>query len=112
MTTVMLRNIPNRYRQEWLVDEILAVAPGCDFVYLPVNTKKKVANLGYAFVNFEESWQAEKFMEEFAGHRFVRQLRSLKRAEISPAKMQGKDAHIAVYSERAAQGILNYWVRM
>jgi RNA recognition motif-containing protein len=108
--TVMLRNIPNRYTEEWLVEEIDAVVSGCDFVYLPINFNKKNTNLGYAFVNFQTAAAAEVFMAEFEGHQFHRQPRSLKRAQISLANVQGKEANIKQVVDRA-DGSLKFWVR-
>jgi RNA recognition motif-containing protein len=110
-TTVMLRNIPNRYAEKWLIEEIDAVVPGCDFVYLPLNFVKKNTNLGYAFVNFPTAALAEEFMTAFAGYRWLRQPASVKKAQISYAKVHGKEANIEQYAERAAEGILKYWVR-
>jgi RNA recognition motif-containing protein len=107
----MLRNIPNRYTQDWLVEEIEAVVPGIDFVYLPINFNKKNTNLGYAFVNFESASEAAEFMDAFEGYKFQRQTQSLKRAQISYAKVQGKAANVAQYAQRAAEGVLKFWVR-
>jgi hypothetical protein len=107
----MLRNIPNRYTQDWLVEEVAAAVPGIDFVYLPINFNKKNTNLGYAFVNFTSASEADEFMQVFEGYQFKRQTQSLKRAQISYAKVQGKHANIAQYAQRAAEGILKFWVR-
>ena len=59
-TTVMLRNIPNRYSQASLLEEIdLAGFKGSyDFFYLPMDTQNRT-NVGYAFINFlttEAGW--------------------------------------------------------
>ena len=47
MTTVMLRNIPNRYTQQMLVDELdeVGFALCYDFLYLPMDKATK-ANVG------------------------------------------------------------------
>ena len=52
-TTVMLRNIPNRYSQAGLLKEIDAAGfkGSYDFFYLPMDTKNRT-NVGYAFINF------------------------------------------------------------
>ena len=49
----MLRNIPNRYSQASLLEEIdLAGFKGSyDFFYLPMDTQNRT-NVGYAFINF------------------------------------------------------------
>jgi RNA recognition motif-containing protein len=110
-TTVMIRNIPNRYTQESLIEEIDSTVEGADFVYLPINFNKKTTNLGYAFVNFPSAAAAEEFMAAFDGHQFIRQPQSLKRAQIGYAKVQGKEANIEQYAARAAEGVLKFWTR-
>ena len=51
-TTVMIKNIPNKYSQRNLL-ELIDVGYGgaYDFFYLPIDFKNK-CNLGYAFINF------------------------------------------------------------
>ena len=52
-TTVMLRNIPNRYSQVSLLEEIdqEGFKGTYDFFYLPMDTQNRT-NVGYAFINF------------------------------------------------------------
>lgn len=67
-TTVMLRNIPNRYTQGMLLallDEY-KFQPDYDFVYLPMDFRNGV-NLGYAFVNLLTHEDALRLMETFQG---------------------------------------------
>lgn len=49
----MLRNIPNRYSQASLLQEIDAAGyeGTYDFFYLPMDTQNRT-NVGYAFINF------------------------------------------------------------
>merc|ERR1712232_163335 len=67
-TTVMLRNIPNRYTQSMLLS--LLDEHGYDlcydFVYLPMDFRNGV-NLGYAFVNLLEHEAALRFMTTLQG---------------------------------------------
>eukprot|EP00438_Fugacium_kawagutii_P006557 Skav207717 [mRNA] locus=scaffold1347:141932:148675:+ [translate_table: standard] len=70
-TTVMLRNIPNRYSQAGLLKEIDAAGftDTYDFFYLPMDTKNRT-NVGYAFINFLTSQDLDRFMSYFAGYVF------------------------------------------
>ena len=53
-TTVMVKNIPNKYTQRNLLDLIDTTYAGAyDFFYLPIDFKNK-CNLGYAFINFRQ----------------------------------------------------------
>lgn len=51
-TTIMIKNIPNKYDQISLLREININHMGkYDFLYLPIDFKNN-ANVGYAFINF------------------------------------------------------------
>jgi len=67
-TTVMLRNIPNRYTQQMLLTllEEHGFSPLFDFVYLPMDFRNGV-NLGYAFVNLLTHQDATRLMQTFQG---------------------------------------------
>mmetsp|Transcript_42077 Transcript_42077/g.105863 ORF Transcript_42077/g.105863 Transcript_42077/m.105863 type:complete len:303 (+) Transcript_42077:3-911(+) len=67
-TTVMLRNIPNRYTQSMLVSLLdeHGFTAGYDFVYLPMDFRNGV-NLGYAFVNLLKHEDALRLMTTFQG---------------------------------------------
>ena len=50
-TTLMIKNIPNKYTQQMLLDTVDEYCRGSyDFFYLPIDFKNK-CNVGYAFVN-------------------------------------------------------------
>lgn len=50
-TTIMLKNIPNKYTQKMLLATIDESFKGTyDFFYLPIDFKNK-CNVGYAFIN-------------------------------------------------------------
>lgn len=100
-TTVMLRNIPNRYSQASLLEEIdLAGFKGSyDFFYLPMDTQNRT-NVGYAFINFLTTEELERFMTEFANHAFKHHS-SQKLARVSLAHVQGFIENIRHFSNRA-----------
>jgi len=59
-TTVMLRNIPNKYTREMLVNQLCVDYKGLfDFMYLPIDFKNK-CNVGYGFINFRITWLRHK----------------------------------------------------
>jgi hypothetical protein len=91
-TTVMLRNIPNKYTREMLVKVLNQSYKGhYDFMYLPIDFKNK-CNVGYGFVNFRTSEACQRFIKQFDGVD-VRQclpgINSKKVAEVTPARQQG-----------------------
>jgi hypothetical protein len=91
-TTVMLRNIPNKYTREMLVKVLNQHYRGhYDFMYLPIDFKNK-CNVGYGFVNFRTGDACERFIKQFHGVD-VRQclpgINSKKVAEVTPARQQG-----------------------
>lgn len=97
-TTVMLRNIPNRYTSGSLLallDERQFQAL-YDFVYLPMDFQNGV-NLGYAFVNLIGHEEALRFKEVFQGFQGWR-FDSAKVSEVSWAHPhQGLAEHVERY---------------
>lgn len=67
-TTIMLRNLPNRYSQQLLLELLDQQGFPCkyDFVYLPMDFRNGV-NLGYAFVNLHTHQDALRAIEIFQG---------------------------------------------
>ena len=88
-TTVMMKNIPNKYNQRMLLGMLDANFRGrYDFFYLPMDFKNK-CNLGYAFVNFLQSRDTAKFHEEFNGRKWS-EFNSRKICAITYARVQGR----------------------
>lgn len=53
-TTVMIKNIPNKYTQKMLLERIDVKHAGrYDFFYLPIDLKNN-CNVGYAFINMSD----------------------------------------------------------
>mmetsp|Transcript_70397 Transcript_70397/g.139655 ORF Transcript_70397/g.139655 Transcript_70397/m.139655 type:complete len:540 (-) Transcript_70397:117-1736(-) len=91
-TTVMLRNIPNKYTREMLIKQLNVDFNGeYDFMYLPIDFKNK-CNVGYGFINFRSSGVCDKFVKDFHGvdvRKCLPGLNSKKVVEVTPARVQG-----------------------
>jgi len=96
-TTVMLRNIPNRYSRDMLAERLDQSLRGqYDFLYLPIDFSSK-SNVGYAFINFRSPVSCMRFIEEFNGKRTKQVLSKYscnKICEVTFAKVQGRDANM------------------
>ena len=92
-TTLMIRNIPNKYNQAMMLDLLnRSYANQYDFFYLPIDFKNK-CNLGYAFVNFKCAKTTAAFYKEFHKQRWE-EFNSRKVCEVTYARVQGKDAMV------------------
>jgi len=103
ITTLMIRNIPNRYTQHDLISELeeLGFTGSFDFLYLPLDTGT-MANVGYAFVNFIDPGWARRCEQKLQKYRFHRhQKASGKIAQVSVAHLQGLEANLAHYETAA-----------
>jgi len=67
-TTVMIRNMPNNYTREMLLELVdsMGFAGLYDFAYLPVDFQSQ-AGLGYAFINFATVADAQLCFRRFEG---------------------------------------------
>lgn len=71
-TTVMIRNIPNKYTIKELSEEIeVQFASSYDFLYLPCDIKNQ-CNVGYGFINFLSTDWLKAFYERFQGKKWAR----------------------------------------
>lgn len=98
-TTLMIRNVPGKYTQEDLMQDLMETGFGgtYNFLYLPMD-KGTGASVGYAFVNFVDPITAANCMKWFEGHRFLHQQRSSKKlAKISVAHLQGLEKNLQHY---------------
>jgi len=110
-TTVMLRNIPNRYTVEELSAELRARDFGgfFDFVYLPIDFKLK-KNKGYAFINLISPSTRARFVATFDNLTLTR-YKTQKVLGVVPAVNQGLKKNIANYIAKDAMRVTNEWFR-
>ena len=88
-TTLMIKNIPNKYSQAMLIELIDEQFKGrYDFFYLPIDFKNK-CNVGYAFFNLSGLDGVIAFYSKFNGEKWGR-FHSEKICEITYARVQGK----------------------
>ncbi|KAL6515586.1 hypothetical protein OROHE_018620 [Orobanche hederae] len=102
-TTVMIKNIPNQLRRDFMLkfldDYCKTYSLEYDFLYLPIDFSKE-GNLGYAFVNFTTVYGALKFkkiLQNFKWgivHYEGRSFTSNKVCDVTWARIQGKKALI------------------
>lgn len=97
-TTVMMRNLPNKYTQQMLLSEISQAGflGTFDFLYLPIDPETN-ANRGYAFLNFVSPSYAWMFKVSYEGRR-MNHFNSNKVASVVKATLQGFEANYAHYS--------------
>jgi len=100
-TTMMLRNIPNKYTRDMLLDEIRneGFENQYDFVYLPIDFRHR-CNVGYAFVNFINPEIAAEFKKVFDGFKLTA-VKSAKVCGVSEAKVQGQQENADQYRNSA-----------
>jgi hypothetical protein len=105
--SVMVRNIPNRYSQQMLRTEIdkAGFKGKYNFFYLPIDFGQR-ANLGYAFIDFQDVETAAQFIATFEGEK-LRKFKSRKILSISPAVYQGLPANLNHFAKAALQRITN-----
>ncbi|AQK71257.1 protein MEI2-like 1 isoform X1 [Zea mays] len=93
-TTLMIKNIPNKYTSKMLLAAIDESHKGTyDFIYLPIDFKNK-CNVGYAFINMTNPQHIIPFYQSFNGKKWEK-FNSEKVASLAYARIQGKTALIA-----------------
>ena len=108
-TTVMMRDVPNRYTAEMLLAEVIVEGfQACvSLYYLPTDfsTKRKRAS---GFINALDPQLAKRFVHAFDGRQRTR-CSTQKILVLSPASTQGYDANVAHYLQQDAQRMQNPW---
>ena len=92
-TSLMVRNIPNKYTQQMLLAEFTQDGYGShkiDFFYLPIDFKNK-CNRGYAFINFTSFKDIVPFYKHYQNKSW-KIFNSDKICNITYARIQGKQA--------------------
>ncbi|XVE83612.1 hypothetical protein DITRI_Ditri16bG0101200 [Diplodiscus trichospermus] len=93
-TTLMIKNIPNKYTSKMLLAAIDENHRGTyDFLYLPIDFKNK-CNVGYAFINMISPSHIISFYQAFNGKKWEK-FNSEKVASLAYARIQGKTALVA-----------------
>ncbi|CAL9093851.1 unnamed protein product [Musa acuminata var. zebrina] len=93
-TTIMIKNIPNKYTSKMLLAAIDETHKGAyDFLYLPIDFKNK-CNVGYAFINMVSPAHIISFYEGFNGKKWEK-FNSEKVASLAYARIQGRAALVA-----------------
>jgi hypothetical protein len=93
-TTLMIKNIPNKYTSKMLLAAIDEQFRGTyDFIYLPIDFKNK-CNVGYSFINMIDPLHIVPFFQAFNGKKWEK-FNSEKVASLAYARIQGKAALIA-----------------
>eukprot|EP00592_Proboscia_alata_P022684 CAMPEP_0194405028 /NCGR_PEP_ID=MMETSP0176-20130528/3467_1 /TAXON_ID=216777 /ORGANISM="Proboscia alata, Strain PI-D3" /LENGTH=1358 /DNA_ID=CAMNT_0039203627 /DNA_START=82 /DNA_END=4158 /DNA_ORIENTATION=- len=101
-TSLMVRNIPNKYTQRMLLAEFAEFGNGpdkMDFFYLPIDFKNK-CNRGYAFVNFVDYQDIPSFYQLYNGKNW-RVFNSDKICEMTYARIQGKEGMLRRFEHSA-----------
>lgn len=101
-TSLMVRNIPNKYTQQMLLAEFAdnGHGPGkIDFFYLPIDFKNK-CNRGYAFINFIDFRDIIPFHRQYFGQHW-RVFNSDKICDITYARIQGKSGMLKRFENSA-----------
>jgi len=88
-TTLMIKNIPNKYTINTFLDEINVLFKNkYDLFYLPIDYNNK-CNLGFAFINFVNSFYIIEFYNLYIGKKW-KYFNSEKKCDLLYAKIQGK----------------------
>ncbi|KAK6142296.1 hypothetical protein DH2020_022644 [Rehmannia glutinosa] len=97
-TTLMIKNIPNKYTSKMLLAAIDETHKGTyDFLYLPIDFKNK-CNVGYAFINMVSPSHIISFYEAFNGKKWEK-FNSEKVASLAYHENPGKDCSYLALSE-------------
>lgn len=97
-TTIMLRNIPNKYSRQMLIDQLhnMGFLGQIDYLYLPIDFANR-CNVGYCFINFRTAHARAKFNSMFdnvPAQQCLPGFNSYKVCQVTKAKWQGRDENV------------------
>mmetsp|Transcript_107729 Transcript_107729/g.197844 ORF Transcript_107729/g.197844 Transcript_107729/m.197844 type:complete len:398 (+) Transcript_107729:2-1195(+) len=97
-TTIMLRNIPNKYTRQMLIDQLhrAGFKGDIDYMYLPTDFANR-CNVGYCFVNFRTALGRQRFTGAFDGvaaQSCLPGFNSYKVCQVTRAKWQGREENV------------------
>jgi hypothetical protein len=103
--TLMVRNIPNKYTPEGLLQTFAEYHDAITFYYLPTDFKNR-CNLGYAFVNFCDQHVASQFADQLQNQKLPHFEKSEKVLLVQPARVQGFAANVKRFRNSSVMGVL------
>ena len=98
-TTIMIKNIPNKFTREKLIELIDKNFQDTYDLFLLPKDGNKNRNFGYAFINFISSYSIPYFYYSFNGKKWS-DTNSLKVCEITYSKIQGRNELISHYPNK------------
>ena len=98
-TTIMIKNIPNKFTREKLLEFIDKNFEGTYDLFILPKDGNKNRNFGYSFINFISSYSIPYFYHEFNGRKWT-ETNSQKICEISYSKFQGRNELISHYPNK------------
>ena len=95
----MIKNIPNKFNQEYILNIINQNFKGTFDVFVLPTDINKFKNFGYAFINFTSSYYIPYFYFMFNGKMWFG-TNSKKVCELAYSKVQGKEALLEHYPSK------------
>jgi len=97
-TTIMLRNIPNKYTRQMLIDQLHrgGFQGDIDYLYLPTDFANR-CNVGYCFCNLRTAAARRRFVTSFDGvaaQSCLPGFNSYKVCQVTKAKWQGREENV------------------
>lgn len=99
--TVMVRNIPNKFDRDTLLEHFSAYQQAIDFFYLPMDLANE-CNVGYAFVNFTNEDVLIDFYQRYHNKGW-NVFKSSKVCVVAFARLQGLEALVTQFTGRVSR---------